>query len=98
MVHAFQANSLIKGKLQDPHFIKNHSHTNQTTSPLLPIRDPMGLDHRLQRGYLILLDFLMTFAGNLLEIWWSLMGMDRNYRGIGGNYREIDLIQGSHPP
>ena len=40
----------------------------------------------------------MTFVGNLLEIWWSLMGMDRNYRGIGGNYREIDLIQGSHPP
>ena len=26
------------------------------------------------------------------------MGMDMNYRGIDGNYREIDLIQGSHPP
>ena len=25
------------------------------------------------------------------------MGMDRNYRGIDGNFREIDLIRGSHP-
>ena len=58
----------------------------------------MGLDHGLQRGNLILLDFLMTFAGNLLEIQWSLMGMDRNYKGIEGNYRKIDLIQDSHPP
>ena len=23
--------------------------------------------------------------------------MDRNYRGIDGNFREIDLIRGSHP-
>ena len=27
-----------------------------------------------------------------------LMGMDINCRGIDGNCREIDLIQGSHPP
>ena len=25
------------------------------------------------------------------------MVMDRNYRGIDGNCKEIDLIQGSHP-
>ena len=26
------------------------------------------------------------------------MGLDRNYRGIDENCREIDLIRGSHPP
>ena len=26
------------------------------------------------------------------------MGMDRNYRWIDGNCKEIDLIRGSHPP
>ena len=26
------------------------------------------------------------------------MGLDRNYRGIDGNCREINLIRGSHPP
>ena len=26
------------------------------------------------------------------------MGTNRNYRGIDGNCREIDSIQGSHPP
>ena len=26
------------------------------------------------------------------------MGMDMNCRGVDGNCREIDLIQGSHPP
>ena len=25
------------------------------------------------------------------------MGLDRNYGGIDGNCREIDLIRGSHP-
>jgi len=49
LVHAFQANTLTNGKLQVPHFTRNHSPTDQTTSPLLPIQDPMGLDHRLQR-------------------------------------------------
>ena len=49
LVHAFQANTLTKGKLQDPLFIRNHSPMDQTTSPLLLTRDPMGLDHGLQR-------------------------------------------------
>ena len=49
LVHAFQENTLTKGKLQVSHFTKNHFPTDQTTSPLLPIRDPMGLDHGLQR-------------------------------------------------
>ena len=49
LVHAFQVNIRTKGNLQDPPFTKNHSPTDQTTSPLLSTRDPMGLDHWLQR-------------------------------------------------
>ena len=49
LVHAFQANTLTNGKLQVSHFTRNHSPTDQTTSPLLQIQDPMGLDNRLQR-------------------------------------------------
>ena len=49
LVHAFQANTLSKGKLQDPPFTRNHSSIDQTTFPLLPTQDPMGLDHGLQR-------------------------------------------------
>ena len=49
LVHAFQAITLTSGKLQDPPFTRNHSPTNQTTSPLLPTGDPMGLDYWLQR-------------------------------------------------
>ena len=26
------------------------------------------------------------------------MEIDGNYKGMDGDYREIDLIQGSHPP
>jgi len=49
LVNAFQENTLTKGKLQDFAFTRNHSPTNQTASPLLSTRDPMGLDHGLQR-------------------------------------------------
>ena len=49
LVHAFQANTLTKGKIQDPPFTRNYSFTNQTTSPLLPTQDPTGLSHGLQR-------------------------------------------------
>ena len=49
LVHAFQENTLTEGKLQVPHFTRNHSPKDQTTSLLLPTRDPMGLDHGLQR-------------------------------------------------
>ena len=49
LFHAFQANTLTNGKLQDPPFTKNHSPTDQITSPLLLTWDPMGLDHGLQR-------------------------------------------------
>ena len=49
LVHAFQANTLTKEKFQDPPFIRYHSPSDQTISSLLPTRDPMGLDHRLQR-------------------------------------------------
>ena len=49
LIHAFQANTLTKGKLQDPPFTINHSPTNQTNSSLIPTWDPMGLDHGLQR-------------------------------------------------
>ena len=49
LVHAFQENTLTEGKLQVPHFIRNHSPTDQTTSLLLQTRDLMGLDHGLQR-------------------------------------------------
>ena len=49
LVHAFQSNIRTKGNLQDPPFTKNHSPTDQNTSPLLSTRDPMGLDHWLQR-------------------------------------------------
>ena len=48
LVYAFQANTLTKKKFQDPPFTRNHSPTDQTTSPLLPTQDPMGLDHGLQ--------------------------------------------------
>ena len=48
LVYAFQANTLNKKKFQDPPFTRNHSPTDQTTSPLLSTRDPMGLDHGLQ--------------------------------------------------
>ena len=48
LIHAFQANTLTKGKFQVPSFTRNHSLTNQTTFSLLLIRDPMGLDHGLQ--------------------------------------------------
>ena len=34
----------------------------------------------------------MLYNGKVLGIWWFLMGMDRNYRGMDGNCREIDLI------
>ena len=34
LIHAFQANTLTKKKFQDPPFTRNHSSTNQTTSPL----------------------------------------------------------------
>ena len=57
LVHAFQANTLTMGKLQDPLFIRNHSPTDQTTSPLLPTQDLTSLDQGLQRWYLVLLDF-----------------------------------------
>ena len=49
LVHAFQAITLTSEKLQDPPFTRNHSPTNQITSPVLPTRDPMGLDYWLQR-------------------------------------------------
>ena len=29
---------------------------------------------------------------------WILIRMDRNYKGIDENCREIDLIRSSHPP
>ena len=32
----------------------------------------------------------------MLGTQWYQMVMDRNYRGIDGNCKEIDLIQGSH--
>ena len=41
-----------QGKLSDPPFTRNHSPTDQTTSPLLSTWDPTGLDHGLQRKYL----------------------------------------------
>ena len=34
----------------------------------------------------------------MLGTQWFLMEMDKNYRGIDGNCRKIDLIRDSHPP
>ena len=65
LVHAFQANIWTKRNPRDPPLTRNHSPTDQTISPLLFTRDSMGLDHELQRQYLVLLDFLMAFVGNM---------------------------------
>ena len=43
-------------------------------------------------------NLLTLILVTVLGIWWFLMGMDRNYRGIDGHCREIDLIRGIHPP
>ena len=42
LIHAFQANIWTKENRRNPPFTINHSPIDQTTSPLLFTRDPMG--------------------------------------------------------
>ena len=65
LIHAFQTNTSTKGKLQDPPFTRSHSPINQTTFPLIPTWDPMGLDTMGYKDDTLFARYLMTFVGNL---------------------------------